>query len=53
MDAGCASDERAGLADGEVVWSWHLDADATPCGIIRAATVTKKPDHRGEPEGNR
>ena len=35
-------------ADGEVVWSWHLDADATSLGTTRATTVTNKPDHRGE-----
>jgi hypothetical protein len=25
------------------VWSWHLDADATSRGTIRATTVTKSP----------
>jgi hypothetical protein len=28
VDAGSASDECAWQADGEVVWFWHLDADA-------------------------
>jgi hypothetical protein len=33
----------APLADGEVVWFWHLDADAKLSGAIRAATATKSP----------
>jgi len=42
-------------ADGEVVWFWHLDADAKLATMLCIAptTVTKKPDHRGEREGNR
>jgi hypothetical protein len=31
------------LTDGEVVWFWHLDADAKLSGAIRAATATKSP----------
>jgi hypothetical protein len=42
-------------ADGEVVWFWHLDADAKLATMLRIvlATVTKKPDHWEEREGNR
>jgi len=41
------------LADGEDVWSWHLDADAKFADDKSQTTVTKKPDHRGERGGNR
>jgi hypothetical protein len=43
------------FADGEVVWFWHLDADAKLAMVLASwpATVTKKPDHREEREGNR
>jgi hypothetical protein len=43
------------FADGEVVWFWHLDADAKSAVVLASwpATVTKKPDHREEREGNR
>src|SRR5689334_2440803 len=37
-----------GGADGEAVWSWHLDADAKFADDKSQTTVTKKPDHRGE-----
>jgi hypothetical protein len=40
-------------ADGEVVWSWRLDAGVKSCEKTRETTVTKKPDHRGEHEENR
>ncbi len=30
-------------ADGEVVWFWHLDADAKLRGTVRVTTVTKSP----------
>jgi hypothetical protein len=42
-------------ADGEVVWSRHLDADVKLATMLRIALamVTKKPDHQGEHEGNR
>ena len=50
MDAGCAADESADLADGEVVWSWRLDAGVKLRGSVREVTVTRKPDHRGEHE---
>src|ERR1700753_1297391 len=43
----------APAADGEVVWSWHLDADVKLRGSIRAMTVARKPDHRGEYEVSR
>ena len=55
MDASCAADESAFLADGEV-----CGPDASMVGVklvmmlrITRVTVTKKPDHRGEREGNR
>jgi hypothetical protein len=35
-------DERAN-ADGEVVWSWHPDADAKSRGAIRAMTGQQSP----------
>jgi len=35
VDAGCASDEGAIPADGEVVWSWHPDADAKLATMLR------------------
>ena len=53
MDAGGAADESAILADGEVVWSWRLDAGVKLAEATPPATVTRKPDHRGEREGNR
>jgi hypothetical protein len=40
-------------ADGEVVWSWRLDAGVKSVEATPLATVTNKPDHRGEHEGNR
>jgi hypothetical protein len=40
-------------ADGEVVWSWCLDAGIKSAGSISLATVTRKPDHRGEREVSR
>ena len=41
-------------ADGEVVWSWHPDADAKLArGKLSLMTVARKPGHRGEHEGNR
>jgi hypothetical protein len=43
-------------ADGEVMWFWHLDADAklaTMLLLSEPATVTRKPDHREEHEGAR
>jgi hypothetical protein len=40
-------------ADGEVVWSRHRDAGVKLRGSIRAATVARKPVHRGEHEGTR
>ena len=40
-------------ADGEVVWFWRLDAGVKLAGSIPPMTVTTKPDHRGEHEGNR
>jgi hypothetical protein len=39
-------------ADGEAVWSWHLDADAKSAGYP-LMMVTNKPDHQGEHGGNR
>jgi len=44
----------AHLWDGEVVWSWHLDADATlAMRQLNADNGDKKPDLRGEREGHR
>ncbi len=42
-------------ADGEVVWSCPLDADVKLATMLthRAGDGDKKPDHRGEHEGNR
>ena len=42
---------NAPLADGEIVWSWHLDADAKLARMLSLSapmTVTRKPDRRGE-----
>ena len=38
------------FADGEVVWSWRLDAGAKLATMLRIALamVTRKPDHREE-----
>jgi 2-polyprenyl-6-methoxyphenol hydroxylase-like FAD-dependent oxidoreductase len=51
LGAGCdgrfsARRRTAREADGEAVWSWHLDADAKLSGAIRTMTVTRKPDRR-------
>jgi len=35
-------------ADGEVVWSWHLDAGVKSVEAILPMTETKKPELRGE-----
>ena len=35
-------------ADGEVVWFWRLDAGVKLTEAISQATVTTKPDHRGD-----
>ena len=35
-------------ADGEVVWFWRLDAGVKLAGSVPLATVTTKPDHRGD-----
>jgi hypothetical protein len=40
-------------ADGEVVWFWRLDAGVKLAEVISLATVTTKPDHRGERDINR
>jgi hypothetical protein len=53
VDANRAERRTAWFADGEVVWSWHLDADAKLAGVNLQATVTKKPDRRGERAINR
>ncbi|MDE2471726.1 MAG: hypothetical protein KGL35_24130 [Bradyrhizobium sp.] len=54
MDASARPDEPGG-ADGEVVWSGRLDAGVKSAMMFRITpvTVTRKPDHRGEHEGNR
>ena len=41
---------KAFSADGEVVWSWRLDAGVKLRGGIREMTETKKPELRGEHE---
>jgi hypothetical protein len=51
VDAG-ARLTSARFADGEAVWSWHLDADAKSAGYP-LMMVTKKPDHQGERGANR
>jgi hypothetical protein len=55
MDASGATDECACFADGEVVWSWHLDADVKSAMMLRITLVmvTRKPDHQGEHEVSR
>jgi len=58
VDAGgvSAASSRADetlLADGEVVWSWRLDAGVKFRGGIREMTETKKPELRGEHEISR
>jgi hypothetical protein len=53
MDACVAQDERDRNADGEVAWSCCLDAGIKLCGSVRKVTVARKPDHRGDREGNR
>jgi hypothetical protein len=40
-------------ADGEVVWSLRPDAGVQACESNSQVTVTTKPGHRGEHEGNR
>jgi hypothetical protein len=35
-------------ADGEVVWSWRLDAGVKLAGSVPPMTVARKPDHRGD-----
>jgi len=59
-DVGCGCGGREGArltsgadADGEVVWSRRPDAGVKLAGVIPQATVTTKPGHRGEHEGNR
>jgi hypothetical protein len=54
MDA-LARQTNALEVDGEVVWSGCLDAGINLATMLRIApgTVTRKPDHRGEHEGNR
>ena len=39
---------RAPEADGEDVWSWHLDAGVKLAEVILPVTVAKEPEHRGE-----
>ena len=46
MDAGSTLTNGAD-ADGEVVWSWRLDAGVKLAEATPLATVTRKPDHRG------
>jgi hypothetical protein len=53
MDASGFIDERSRLADGKDVWSWHLDAGVKFAANELQATVTRKPDRRGEHGGNR
>jgi len=38
---------RTNWCDGEIVWSWHPDADAKPVVDLQA-TVANKPGHRGD-----
>jgi hypothetical protein len=52
-DVQCTRADERVSADGEVVWFWHPDADAKSAGAIPQTTVTKKPGHREEHEGNR
>jgi hypothetical protein len=41
------------FADGEVVWSWRLDAGVKSIKATLSATETNQPDLRGEHEENR
>jgi hypothetical protein len=52
VDALCCETNSA-KADGEVVWSWHPDAGVKFAEETLLATVTNKPGHRGDYEGNR
>jgi hypothetical protein len=49
-----AQETNVRVADGEVVWSWHLDADVNSrqCFALRG-DGGNKPDHRGEHERSR
>ena len=46
VDAGGTQDESASLADGEVVWSWRLDAGVKSIEATLSATETNQPDLR-------
>jgi hypothetical protein len=50
----CRCRQTSGIgADGEVVWSWHPDADAKRARDNLLVTGAKKPGPRGEYEGHR
>src|SRR5882757_858907 len=48
-----ARETNARDTDGEVVWFRRRDAGVNSCGVIRMATVARKPVHRGEHEISR
>jgi len=51
VDAAVSQDVRHG-ADGQVVWSWHLDAGVKLAGDPQA-TVANKPDTPGRARSSR
>ncbi|MGY3448270.1 hypothetical protein ACVILH_000612 [Bradyrhizobium sp. USDA 4353] len=56
MDVVAALDERLAGTDGEVVWSWPLDAEvkfAVDAVTARAGDGGKNADPQGEHEGHR
>jgi hypothetical protein len=56
VDAGLRRKTSVADADGEVVWSWRLDAGVNSVTMLThrdPRMVTKKPDHQREREGNR
>ena len=50
VDANCIARRAFQFADGEVVWSWRLDAGVKLATMLRIALamVTRKPDHQRE-----
>ena len=56
MDVTAAPDERLAGTDGEVVWSWPLDAEVKFASVAYGHARTmgaRKPDPQGEHEGHR
>jgi len=55
MAADCIARRAMRFADGEVVWSWRLDAGVNPVTMLTHYTGDgdKKADHQREHEANR